>query len=343
MLDRRYWRAVYNEERDGFVVEQAGWIHDEPVIEYRFTYLGDEDTGEPQGGLMKWWLEDDLPTGEFYAFGHYPDETAFREDVQRILAEARQRAQDDNLDYFLAITDIVKERAVEAELDDESVFEVEGLFEIGTEDAYLQRPFDGDDRLHDHVERSQDECWRIHVARVVDPTHQPLGWAVFAVLYPGLTASATGEEMATATSAEVLDLDHWREQPDAHLAADAMIRFMLEGARVQEPEFAYLDDSFVLECASVQCSIEQIAMPEWEVLEGDELQAFLNGQRPIVREPSRWHPHETDMVTSFAREMGLQSHIADQLHATLLDTLHLADRFDEDSPWRFLDDDSSDE
>jgi hypothetical protein len=44
------------------------------------------------------------------------------------------------------------------------------------------------------------------------------------------------------------------------------------------------------------------------------------------------------MVTSFAWEMELQTHIVDQLHATLLDTLHLADKFDRDSPWRFLDD-----
>ena len=55
MQDRDYWRALYDEARDGFVVEQAGWVDGEPQIEYRFTYFsGDEDEEIARmGGLDK--------------------------------------------------------------------------------------------------------------------------------------------------------------------------------------------------------------------------------------------------------------------------------------------------
>lgn len=62
----------------------------------------------------------------------------------------------------------MKGRTVEAELDDESIFDFEGLFELGSEDAYSQRSY-VPERLYDHVERTQDECWRLQVVCVVDP------------------------------------------------------------------------------------------------------------------------------------------------------------------------------
>jgi hypothetical protein len=339
MADRRYWRAIYNEERDGFVVERAGWIDDEPVIEYRFTFFDDDDTGEQEGGLMKWWLDEDgVPSGEFYSFGSYPDETAFREEVQHILAEARQRSQEENLDYFLAVIDIVKERAVDAGIEDEGIFSFEGLFETGPEDAYSLRQLSGFERLHDHVERSQDECWRLHVGKAVDPQGEPLGWAVVVLVYPDLTSAASDEEIEAASCAELLDLDHWQEKSAAGLAADMIRRFMFQGSRVEEPEFAYSNDSKIFEFMSVQMSQEGIVMPEWQVLEGDDLHAFVRGDYPLIRERARWHPRRVDIMTEFAAETGIPTHMADQLYTHLLDSLHLTEVFDEHSPWRFLDD-----
>jgi hypothetical protein len=219
------------------------------------------------GGLEKWWLDEEgIPTGEVYPFRAYEDETAFRDDVTRLIAEAQEKAVEENLDEFLAIIDRVKEHAVEAGHDDEAIFEVEGLFELGHEDAYLRRPFDGDNRLHDHVERSVDECWRIHARRVVDPAGVPLGWAVFVVHYPDLASSAPPAEVDHATRARILDLDHWRDELDARLAAQYMIGLMLEGGRVEDPTFAFMNDTEVFECASVQCSVEKVLMPEWEEL-----------------------------------------------------------------------------
>jgi hypothetical protein len=61
----------------------------------------------------------------------------------------------------------VKERAVEAELEDDSRFDFEGLFELGSKDAYSQRAY-VPERLHDYIERTRDECWQLHVMRVVN-------------------------------------------------------------------------------------------------------------------------------------------------------------------------------
>src|SRR5215213_4964612 len=119
MIDRNYWRASYNEQRDAFVIEQAGWVDGEPQIEYRFTYFSAEEDVEiaRMGGLDKWWLDEDgFAEGEFFAFGKYPDHAAFDADVEGILQQAKEVAQDENLDFFLAVVDIVKERAVEAAL-----------------------------------------------------------------------------------------------------------------------------------------------------------------------------------------------------------------------------------
>lgn len=35
------------------LVEKAGWVDGEPVIEYRFTFLEDDDIGENLGGIEK--------------------------------------------------------------------------------------------------------------------------------------------------------------------------------------------------------------------------------------------------------------------------------------------------
>ena len=56
MLERKYWRAIYDAERKSFVVEDAGWIDGDPAIEYCFTFFGGDETGHQIGGLEKCWL-----------------------------------------------------------------------------------------------------------------------------------------------------------------------------------------------------------------------------------------------------------------------------------------------
>ncbi len=106
------------------LARRAGWGGGEPVIEYRFSFLEEDDIGENVGGIEKWWIEDGdtLAIGEFHVFGEYVDEAEFKQDVQRILAEAKQHAEEENLDAFLAVIDIVKNRIYDMDEDDESVF-----------------------------------------------------------------------------------------------------------------------------------------------------------------------------------------------------------------------------
>ena len=140
MLERKYWRAIYDNERKSFVVEEAGWVDGDPAIEYCFTFFGDDETGHPFGGLEKCWLDDhDMVSGEFFAFGDYATEEEFQADVEQILSEAKDRSKSENLDRFLAVIDVVKERAVLAELEDDDIFLCEGLYEDGPEDAYTLR------------------------------------------------------------------------------------------------------------------------------------------------------------------------------------------------------------
>ncbi|MCC6803489.1 MAG: hypothetical protein IT319_11445 [Anaerolineae bacterium] len=304
MLDRNYWRATYDQERGAFVVEQAGWVEGEPQIEYRFTYLSFEENEEIacQGGLDKWWLNGDgSAAGEFFAFGKYPDQVAFDAAVEHILQKAEQRAQDDNLDFFLVVIDIVKEQAVEAALEDESLFDFEGLFELGSEDAYSQHPY-GSDRLHDHVARTKEECWRLQVARVVDPQQKLLDWSLCVVLYPTLSSQASMDEINAAEEAHTLELSHFDSYSEAVIAINGTLQFMLEDGRVEEPDYAFMDDSEVFELMSVHASVEGIIAPEWDTLKGASL-----------------------------------LHVADQLYARLLESMKIVEPLEDDSPWREFD------
>ena len=340
MLDRNYWRASYDEERDSFVVEQAGWIDGEPLIEYCFTYFSTDEDDEiaRTGGLDKWWLNDDSSAeGEVFTFGKYTDQVTFDADVERILHQAEKRAQDDNLDFFLAVIDIVKERAVEAELGDDTLFNFEGLYALGSEDAYLMRPYEND-RLHNHVERTNDECWRLHVARVVDSQQKLLGWSLCVVLYPTLSSGATEGEIDAAEFAYTLELKHFRTYSEVVIAVNGTLYFMLEDGRVEEPDYAFMDDSEVFELMSVQSSDEQTIAPEWDMLEGTALRAFLDGKRPLVRALEHWHPRQEDAVAQVAESMELPLHIADQLYAQMLESMKISEPLDKDSPWRTLND-----
>ncbi len=340
MLDRHYWRAFYNDERDAFVVEQAGWVDNEPQIEYRFSYFSEDEDEEIArlGGLDKWWLhEDGLLEGEFFAFGKYPSQAAFDADIERILQDAEELAQDNNLDFFLAVVDIVKERAFETELEDDTLFEFEGLFEFGSEDAYSLHPYESH-RLHDHVERTKDECWRLHVARVVDTQQKPLGWSLCVVLYPNLLSQATANEIDGTEVAHILELNHFRTYGEAVIAINGTLQFMTNGGRVEEPEYAFIDDSDIFELMSVQSSIEEVIAPDWDILKGTSLRAFLAGKQPLVRALERWHPRQEDSVAQVAEAMELPLHIADQLYAQLLESMKISEPMDEDSPWREFND-----
>lgn len=233
---------------------------------------------------------------------------------------------------------MIKERAIVSEIDDEGIFHFEGLFEYGPEDAYTRREgiFE-ESRPHHHVERSKDEFWRLHSVKVVDAGDNTLGWALVVLLYPDLTSNATKEEVQTASCAELLELEHWHNKSAAELSRAMTDHFMTQGGRLEDPDLTFSNDSEVFDFLSVQMSHGEIPVPEWEVLAGDDLRDLVNGERALVRDTSCWYPNDVDLFMRYATETGLSPHFADQLHAYLLDNMGLSEEFDEDSPWRFLD------
>jgi hypothetical protein len=144
--------------------------------------------------------------------------------------------------------------------------------------------------------------------------------------------------IAAAGVAHILDLTHFDSYSDAAISVNGTLSFMTDGDRVEDPEYAYLDDSLVLELMSVQGSVEGIISPGWEVLEGDQLRAFLAEKRPLVRAREHWHPRQDDPVAQVAATMGLPLHVADQLYAHLLESMNLTDPPDQDSPWCAMND-----
>ena len=269
MTEWWYRRAEFDEEQQVYVV-----LHEDGNrVTYSFTFLDNELPA--QLALRKEWRDDDGTQFEVYPFlipGQQEDRQAI---VARIIDNGRETAREENVDEFLCIIDIAKRRAASADLDDEAIEEVEGLFLGGPADAYTRRPY-SPQRLHHHVERPDDECWEIGVSRAVasgDPTRE-LGWVCYAMHYPELSSNAVEDEMESAAQARLLDLEHHIDEVAARVAALHLDKFMRQGARVQDPDFAYMNDTLVFECISVLSREENEHSPTWQVLADEGIAGF---------------------------------------------------------------------
>jgi hypothetical protein len=343
MTHAQYWRAEYDPERDAYVVLEYGDNEGEPALEYRFLCIEDDEEEALLGGLEKWYLDEDgFRCGELHIFGEYDDEAAFEAAAVTLREEARQRAEGDNLDAFLAIIDVVKAWGIKSGCMDESVLDEEGLFELGPEDAYSLREMDDEVRLHNHVERPNDECWRLHVAPVQDETGNPLGWGVFALLYPNLTSAADAAAIAAATTAQVLDLSHCRSELDARMEAHYLTLYMREGDRLTDPELAFVDDSMILEWMSIGAHEADEVERDWATLEGKALRAFPDGTQPIIRTSAAWRPLK-DRLEAFFAEYPTSPGMDDQFRAHMLLLMGLDEPFAPDSPWAQVELDTSDD
>jgi hypothetical protein len=333
MLENRLLRAVYDDERGSFVVDHLRAADGEPLVEYRLTLL------EGDGGLEKLWCDEhDEQWSEFFAFDAFDSAAEFDTFSEALLKDAHHKAESENLDEFLALIDLVKQRAIDSGYAGEDLLEFDGLFEQGTEDAYLLREYEDDiPRLHHHVVRPDDECWRLLVKRAVTPEDAPLGWAVIAVHYPELTSSAEDQDTACAHIARVLDLDHFREEMDARLAIGFIKRFMLFGDRVLDPDYAYVNDTTVFECISVVSHPEEDEAANWEVHVGARLTTLHDEHEPLVRLKEHWNARDTDMLSEFLNTVPQPPGMDDQLRAALMDMLGIQEDFDDSSPWSKLD------
>lgn len=324
MTDWWYQRAECNEDDRTYSVLHG----DGRRITYSFVCL-DNDEDEITLALKKSW-EEDGQYSELYPFRNLASSEGWESIVKQIIAQAKDTAPEENVDEFLCLIDIAKRWAVEADLDDELVEEMEGLFETGPTDAYTYRMYDPD-RLHHHVERPDDECWQIGVARAVsadDPTRE-LGWVCYAIHYPELVASSDEDDIAQANQARLLDLEHHLDEVAAQVAAFHLDKFMRQGVRVQDPEYAYMNDTFVLECISVTSRDENDHNPTWQALYGDELQVFR--ETPVLHR-REWYPR--DLFQELVENAKLSPGHVDQMAAMWRDLFGIKPHpFKEDSPF----------
>jgi len=323
MIDWQYRRAEYDEEDQTYLV-----LHDDGSrVTYSFVCL-DEDT-EILLALQKSW-EDDGQNFELYPFRKLEEAEGWQAIVTEMITRAQATAPEENVDEFLCLIDIAKRWAVVADLDDELVEEMEGLFEMGPTDAYTYRMYDPD-RLHHHVERPDDECWEIAVARAVaedDPSRE-LGWVCYAIHYPELISTSTEDEITKATQARLLDLEHHMDEVAAQVAALHLDRLMRQGLRVQDPQYAYMNDTFVLECISVLSRDENDHIPPWQVFTGEALQAFRD--EPLLQH-REWYPR--DLFREVAEDAKLSPGQVDQMVAMWRDLFGIEPQpFKKDSPF----------
>jgi len=338
MLSRQYVRAEYDEDRNAYVSTEANWIEGGPSLIYHFVLLENEESAHHwQGGLEKLWCDAEGNwEGEFFAFAEYAHASAFDADVEEILREARQVSVTENIDELLAVTDIVKQRAVVLGYEDDDIEELEGLFEDGPEDAYTLRDIGDDPRLHHHV-ACEDECWYFHVAPVVDLDGLPLGWGLFAVHLPDMPPNAPAAEIKGAKRARILLLDHLHSQREAKLAQHGFAHFM-ETERNDDPEYAYSDDTEVLEWAAINPEWnDKINAVVWQEYNGKVLQDFLSGSVPYAIPRAKWQPQDKALVDRFFEEHPQPIWLEDQLRAALDDQVGVEPDEDEDSPWQSLD------
>jgi len=337
MLDRHYLRAVFDEDSLSYVPVYAQWIEGEPDVEYYLTAVErDDKTGALEGGLEKRWQDEDgVSHSLFFAFAEYKDEAAFDSDMARIRQEARTAAVQENVDELLSLIDIVKERAVTNGYADDTLYDLEGLFDDGPEDAYTLHDPGDDPRLHHHVER-EDECWFFAVAPVVDTERQPLGWGLFAVHLPDLTSGASEADCKNASRASVLLLDPHPDKRDAMMAERGFMVFM-ETERLEDPSYAFMDDTEVLECAARTVRRDESTSAElWQEYNGQALQDFLNGTTPAVCPREKWQPDAKPLVDRFFEEHPLPIWLEDQVLAALDEQAGVEPDDAEQSPWQSL-------
>ncbi len=338
MGNPQYVRAVYDAERNSYISTQAAWVNGESILEYRFMAMeSDEEPGLWEGGLEKFWHDEEgHPNGEFFAFDEYETEADFDADVKRILDEARKVSDEENIDEFLAVTDIVKQRAIDSGFVDDSIEDLEGLFEDGPEDAYTLTDIGDEPRLHHHVERD-DECWFFHIAPVVDQQEQPLGWGLFVIHFPELGRDATEADLQNVQHAEVLLLDQLQTKSDALLATKGFRHYM-ETERLDDPYFAFANDTEVFENAVFGAEWhDQAEEVVWQEYDNQTLQALLTGKLPYRLPREQWQPGEESLADRFFKDHPQPVWFEDQFRAMLDEEAGDEPDEDEDSPWQNLD------
>src|SRR5205814_2310938 len=93
-------------------------------------------------------------------------------------------------------------------------------------------------------------CWYLHTAPVVDTDKRALGWGLFAIHLPDLASNASDAEIKSANRARILLLDQLHTKRDAKLAKHGF-EYYMETERQDNPEYAYMNDTEVLDGAAL--------------------------------------------------------------------------------------------
>ncbi|MDX2138464.1 MAG: hypothetical protein SF123_10250, partial [Chloroflexota bacterium] len=140
----------------------------------------------------------------------------------------------------------------------------------------------------DHVDPDEPErhYWQTHYRPVETPDGEPLGTALFVTEFPQLPPDFDVQldeqgmdDTLYPTEARTLEMAHFASEEDA-ANFDAEFRSYLVPGLLDGPELA-----------PEVAKLEGLS-GEWRDMDGDEIVAYMSGDRTIVREESEWHLYD---------------------------------------------------
>src|SRR5258708_523499 len=137
---------------------------------------------------------------------------------------------------------------------------------------------------------------------------------MFAVHYPDLLSTANQVAVEAANVVWGLPLLQFVNELSARYAMDRHLAFMFEGDRLDDPIFAYMNDTDVLENTAEGFERDHgVDDPEvvWHEFTGEALKTFLQTDTPWVCERKDWHP-DPDIFDRFFASHPHPIHIQDQ-------------------------------
>jgi hypothetical protein len=112
----------------------------------------------------------------------------------------------------------------------------------------------------------------------------------------------------------------------------------METERVDNPEYAYMNDTEVLAGVAIAAEWDdETNTVIWDDYDGQALRDFLSGTVPYTLPGERWQPRDESLVGRFFKENPQPTWLEDQLRAALDDHAGIEPDTDEDSPWQNLD------
>jgi hypothetical protein len=169
-----------------------------------------------------------------------------------------------------------------------------GLFRDGPPDRFetLAQQLESDTNPYWNIEgevidepeseqSAQNPYWRLDTIPVNDPESEPLGHALHMVVYDGIEHDP--ERVGTPPMAEdepfrMLEMAHFETTDAADKFGKEFNGYLMPGL-LEGPELA-------VEVAR----LEELPV-DWKTLEGDDLNAYQDGQYTLTRDPSDWHPY----------------------------------------------------